>query len=775
MQLNVFSGRFDMRQLLGNRSFIDEETAANLRTIVRTPADPFFHDHSISLNAANAEKGEMWFDFVADVGDGFDSSYAIARLLAQPGLQIQEAGARSNCNSLLQLPRGEILIIGGDLAYPRPTHESFEQRFVRVMEDAMPPPLGSPAYDQEHDVVVDKKSLRSAILTAQRGHATPPPMAYVVPGNHDWFDGLNCFLRYIVYRDYLGGWLLPQRKSYFALRLPQNWWLFGMDQGLEADIDPQQAAYFGALAATLEDEAKVIIVAHYPSWVMDPHTIGPNNGQHRNRTEKHIGHLMDTVLKGKVRLRLCGDVHNYQRHVPIDANPIDPAPSVPASSSTATAPGGNRRAASSGPVPIGPTLVIAGGGGAFLHPTHCLGHNELIAVAGTGGKNYRRAAAYPTSKVSSGLAIQNLYKFRRRNILFDAIGGLLYLGLAHPLFAMCNMADMHALVASSSSWSELAASFFYDTFISAIPRAFAGSKLSCFVAVALWIGCIKFVDSYRVGVQVALGSLHAVAHLLCATGITVLIDLIFASLNKFGTLGDGGLHMQWDMFNAKYPEGVSMVHTVGNWTFGASTSLLRNSMLVADSSQTQFILRELLCNATKADGHAFTADDDDGQAFMLYMVLRHIWYWVLACPVVATVVALYLWISLRFLGLHWNEGFSSLQHTGYKSFVRLRIRQDGDLELYAIGLDRSPSEWVLDEAHKQEAEGVAEAGATEPPVPFHCWKNPSLWVEFRRSADPDGGGARSSSSPKVRELAARIVDRDLIRSRHTPGRTSPDI
>ena len=68
---------------------------------------------------------ELWFDFMADCGDGFDSSYSIARMLSQPNLRV---GGRN-------LQRGKILVIGGDLAYPNPTKENFEERFVRVFED----------------------------------------------------------------------------------------------------------------------------------------------------------------------------------------------------------------------------------------------------------------------------------------------------------------------------------------------------------------------------------------------------------------------------------------------------------------------------------------------------------------------------------------------------------------------------------------------------------------------------------------------------------------
>lgn len=57
------------------------------------------------------EKDELWFDFIADTGDGGNSTYSVARLLAQPSLFIKADDSR------LTLPRGQLLLIGGDLAY----------------------------------------------------------------------------------------------------------------------------------------------------------------------------------------------------------------------------------------------------------------------------------------------------------------------------------------------------------------------------------------------------------------------------------------------------------------------------------------------------------------------------------------------------------------------------------------------------------------------------------------------------------------------------------
>ena len=101
---------------------------------------------------------------------------------------------------------------------------------------------------------------------------------------------------------------------------------------------------------------------------------------------------------------------------------------------------------------------------------------------------------------------------------------------------------------------------------------------------------------------------------------------------------------------------------------------------------------------------------------------------------------------MGWLGMHWNEGFSSLQHTGFKSFVRCRVNASGDLELFCVGLDKCPSAWELDPAHAQEAAAAAEA---ESPTESCRWAHPSRWKERR--------GKRAGG-----RLSAAIVDRFVI-------------
>lgn len=79
---------------------------------------------------------------MADCGDGWNSSYGVARMMAQPQLKVAiEAGRASSSSSTgvnradngasdveMVLPRAKLLLVGGDLAYPHPSPENYESR-----------------------------------------------------------------------------------------------------------------------------------------------------------------------------------------------------------------------------------------------------------------------------------------------------------------------------------------------------------------------------------------------------------------------------------------------------------------------------------------------------------------------------------------------------------------------------------------------------------------------------------------------------------------------
>jgi len=63
-----------------------------------------YYDH---LSQGN----ELWFDWMSDCGDGWDSSYAVARALAQPELIVQ-VRKKTGGKGALQLPRSKVLFLG---------------------------------------------------------------------------------------------------------------------------------------------------------------------------------------------------------------------------------------------------------------------------------------------------------------------------------------------------------------------------------------------------------------------------------------------------------------------------------------------------------------------------------------------------------------------------------------------------------------------------------------------------------------------------------------
>jgi hypothetical protein len=215
--------------------------------------------------------GGLWLDFVADLGDGFDATYSVAYLLAQPTL---EAGEH-------ELPRGQALVLGGDEVYPTPSSERYEDKLIGPYRAAMPLPPDGPA-----------------------------PTMYALPGNHDWYDGLTAFLRIFTgsRRTEIGGRKLPQSRSYFAIELPGDWWWLALDDEASTYIDDPQLAYFTRVAARFGPQTKVIIASASPTWVQSadkPVLYGS--------LDYFIRAVIDPT-GARIPLMVSGDWHHYARY-----------------------------------------------------------------------------------------------------------------------------------------------------------------------------------------------------------------------------------------------------------------------------------------------------------------------------------------------------------------------------------------------------------------------------------------------------------------------------
>jgi hypothetical protein len=197
-----------------------------------TPDEHFKRANSFRDRLAKNPDGSMWIDWVADLGDGFDSTYAMASLLSRKEVKAGDT----------PLPRGQALIMGGDEVYPKASRQAYANQLRQPYAWAAP----------DHDPKDD----------------TGRPVL-AIPGNHDWYDGLVLFLAFFCKEKpwHLGEWRSYQRRSYFAIRITESWWLWATDIQLADDMDQPQADYFKHIAANMPENSKIILCSAEPGWL----------------------------------------------------------------------------------------------------------------------------------------------------------------------------------------------------------------------------------------------------------------------------------------------------------------------------------------------------------------------------------------------------------------------------------------------------------------------------------------------------------------------------
>jgi Calcineurin-like phosphoesterase len=286
--------------------------------------------------AVRSPSGELWLDFVADLGDGFDATRTVAGLLAAEQLVPEPAPGGEPVGPL---PRASVLVLGGDEVYPTASAREYDNRMKGPYRSALP-------------------------------DAAPAPSMFVLPGNHDWYDGLTSFLRMFAQGRSIGGWRTRQTRSYFAVQLPNRWWLVGLDTQFGSELDAPQLRYFARyLTAELQPGDSVILCCATPTWVetADEKHRDAFNSLHwfdRNyiRT-RHDGEGLIEQTGASVRLWITGDSHHYARFA--ERWPDEDATPANAAQETGTEPvlppDAQRR-----------QMVTCGLGGAYLSATHDL-------------------------------------------------------------------------------------------------------------------------------------------------------------------------------------------------------------------------------------------------------------------------------------------------------------------------------------------------------------------------------------------------------------------
>jgi hypothetical protein len=409
-------------------------------------------------------------DYVADIGDSWQATYSIAKLLVTDDLRVRGHDAT--------LKPADVVVLGGDLVYPTPSRERYRRR------------------------------TRSPLLAARPSINGHEPGLFAIPGNHDWYDGLTNFVREFCQGRHIGGWSMFQRRSYFAVKLTDRWWLWGIDIALDTRIDlPQQTYFLNVMNHTAGEPDErfqagdnIILCTAKPAWLDDE----KDSDGYRNLTyfvqeiiEKDKDEKGHKRVNGRVRVILAGDDHHYSRYK-------------------------NQ---------YGDHMITAGGGGAYLTGTHHLPRTvpDLCTPADESGlegpaagdqprpKNEYQVAdfPYPSRSASRRLALGALLlAFRPANWPFVLLVGFVYWFFAWTLI------QAERDVFSSSLDQLLELPFRIALTPSATPVFF--------ILLATLVICatvpVASKPSARRALAIPWGLAHGLLHLLLALFLARLID-----------------------------------------------------------------------------------------------------------------------------------------------------------------------------------------------------------------------------------------------------------
>jgi hypothetical protein len=271
---------FSPRELLRTGSAIAASSAVvrllDRRTIARRQSD--LTADPVVLGDWK-KKPEVWIDYVADTGDGWNPTFTVARTLARESLSLVDPA-----QGVHEIRRGDILVLGGDQVYPTPRGDNYEKRLFAPFRAAI------------------EKELASA------------PVVLAIPGNHDWYDGLAAFTRLFCYpENWFAAWETKQTRSYFAAQLPGDWWLLGIDIQFGAQLDKPQLEYFEQVEKKMSPKSRVVLCMPEPGWL-------DLRRSHRETTVEPAMQI-EQILKRRADLCLAGDLHHYQRHETIPTKP----------------------------------------------------------------------------------------------------------------------------------------------------------------------------------------------------------------------------------------------------------------------------------------------------------------------------------------------------------------------------------------------------------------------------------------------------------------------
>lgn len=286
---------------------------------------------------------DFWFDYVADMGDAFDGTAPVAWLLGRRSISLPDHRSNEIPTPPASMPRGELLVFGGDEMYPFAKAGGYEA------QTELPYRMGLEA--ERSDISPDVDSTSPTLIS--------------IPGNHDWLGGIEHYEKmFVSERVFAGHWQTVQRNNWWHVELPQGWWLWGIDTGLHNGLVGPQEGYFQQAAESLRPGDRVILCTPVPLW------------QLRQKFPEDYAALratFDPLISGAgatMPLCLSGDTHFFAHLERVDIDkPED--------------------------------HVTSGGGGAFLQPTHNIPERVPLEQ---GNAEFKLTSRWPLSADSRAIA-----------------------------------------------------------------------------------------------------------------------------------------------------------------------------------------------------------------------------------------------------------------------------------------------------------------------------------------------------------------------------------
>jgi hypothetical protein len=570
----------------------------------QVPAKDLAARYDYSSWVQPGDESAVWVDYVADTGDGFDSAYSIASLIAAPSLDIEGGG---------RLEGGKLLVMGGDQVYPYASPDQYEEHLI------------------------------APYTLADIEAKEPARKLFALPGNHDWYDGLASFDQtFCQARDgvseglRIGQWHCPQHRSYFAIKLPHDWWIWGLDTQLTRNLDVGQIRYFDTVAKSMPDrsKAKIILCIPQPAW-MDGAETGSEKSYPRN-----INRIVPIAFdEAKVCAIIAGDAHHYTRY----------------------------RGAENGL-----NLITAGGGGAYLSPTHNL--PDVIAVPWGGQKHEfslrQKTEGGPGKK--PGMTEPSLFPDRSRS---RALSWLLLLFPFHNrAFSFLGLGIVYWVL----TWAFLSATVTGGSYGGSgnpqVSNVFRHPELYPNVGRGVWLL-----------MEAAMGSI-----LLSFFGL-----VFFAALYTYVR---SSRHL------------VRFIASFLHWSAHIAAMAALAAILTRFNMRLETLWRE-----------AFSFGDAGTVVGFFFYPVEMI---VLGGAIGGVIWGIYLFINCRLFHLHMDDAFSALSLRQDKHFLRMKIEPD-QLTIYPIGLKHVPSRLGWRERTAEErTRGVRAAFVARSPLKPHLIEGP---------------------------------------------------